>query len=162
MKFKKFLKKSERIEFTVEGKPPKKTSRESLWSKKSKQTKLIVNLREKAFEEYHNKGLAECFIGKIKFSLKVFAPNITKRKDSEDYVGDLDSLVAGVLDSLQPPPEHPDFEIDPVFLEKDKVGPDFPKIIEDDAQVLEVIAKKVSTKDTSGLTWYRVVIEPEK
>jgi len=63
------------------------------------------------------------------------------------------------LDSLQPPPEHPDFEIDPVFEEKDKVGPDFPKIIEDDAQVVQVTAKKISTEETSGNTFYQVVIE---
>lgn len=151
-----------RIEFTVHDKPPKKTSKESVWSKNSKQTELVVKLREKAFEECQNKGLSECYKGKIKFSLKVFAPNVSKRMDSEDYIGDLDSLVAGVLDSIQPPPEHPDFEIDPVFLEKDKVGPDFPKIIEDDAQVLEIIAIKVSSKNSSGLTWYKVTIEPVK
>jgi len=142
----------------VKGKPPKKTSKASLWSKNSNQTTLIFDLRKEAFEACNNAKIKDSIKGKIKFSLTVFAPNILKRKDSEDYVGDIDALVAGVLDSIQPPPENDGFEIDPILEVKDKVGSDFPKIIEDDAQVVYVIAKKVKADIPS----YTVVIEYEK
>ena len=117
-------------------------------------------LREKALEARKKAGLEKYFEVPVKFTLTVFAPNITQRKDSEDYVGDLDSLVAGVLDSLQPPPEHPDFDINPIFKETDDIELKVPLIIEDDSQVIQITAKKVSTNKTSNESFYKVVIEP--
>ncbi len=43
MIFNKLLKKSYHIQFSVDGKPPKKDAADSIWSEDSKQAKLIFN-----------------------------------------------------------------------------------------------------------------------
>jgi len=105
------------IEFSVNGKPPKKI-KPSLWSKNSKQTQLVLDLRQKAYEA--SKGeLDEHFHGTVKLTLTVYDPNPLKRKDRHDYLGDLDAYVAGVFESLQPsPPEINKLDIDPLLKEK--------------------------------------------
>ncbi len=144
------------IKFKVDGKPPKKGTDESIWGER--QGKSVFMLREKALEARNKAGLDKCFEIPVKFTLTLFAPNITQRKDSEDYVGDLDSFVAGVLDSLQPPPENnPEFKINPIFLKREDIGLKVPLIIEDDSQVVQVTAKKESTNNEP---FYKVVIEP--
>ena len=143
------------VKFKVDGKPPKKGTDESIQAER--QGKSVFILREKALETRKKAGLGKCFEVPVKFTLTIFAQNITQRKDSEDYVGDLDSFIAGVLDSLQPPPEHPDFDINPIFKERDDIGLKVPLIIEDDSQVVQVTAKKEST---TNKPFYKVVIEP--
>ena len=101
------------IDFTVDGKPPKKI-KPSLWSVNSNQTELVVKLRQKAFEASKKAGLNEPFHGPVKLTLSVYAPNILERKDRHDYLGDLDALIGGVFESLQPsPPEDNKLIIDP-------------------------------------------------
>ena len=99
--------KSNKIEFAVYGKPPKKTFTGSMWSEKSNQTELVKNLRQKAFEEIQKTKSKEPFHGPVKFTLTVYAPNIQYRKDRHDYLGDIDSLIGGVFEALQPAPTNP-------------------------------------------------------
>jgi len=100
-----FLKNSQKIKFKVYGKPPKKT-KPSLWSENNSQVELVRKLREKAFEESTKKRLTEPFHGPVKLTLTIYDPNPLERKDRHDYLGDLDSHIAGVFESLQPsPPE---------------------------------------------------------
>jgi hypothetical protein len=89
--FRNFFKKPHRIEFSVDGKPPKKSTGPSLWSENSNQTESVVNLRQKAFEASQKEGLDTHFHGPVKLSLTVYAPNILERKDRHDYLGDLDA-----------------------------------------------------------------------
>ena len=81
-----------KIEFTVKGKPPKKT-KPSLWSENSKQTQLVIDLRQNAYEEIKKIGLKQHFHGPVKITLTVHDPNPLERKDRPDYLGDLDALI---------------------------------------------------------------------
>jgi len=155
--FCKFLKKYSRIEFTVDGKPPKKT-KPSLWSENSNQTQLVLDLRQKAFEASKKVGLSEHLHGPVKLTLTVYDPNPLERKDRPDYLGDLDALIGGVFESLQPsPPENNKLKIHPLLNENTEIRHDVAVIIADDAQ----ITKTVSQKRESKKTFYTVLIEKD-
>ena len=157
MIFKKFFKKSDRIEFRVDGKPPKKT-KPSLWSEKSPQTQLVLDLRKKAYEESKKAGLDGHFSGPVKLELTIYAPNTLKRKDSSDYLGDLDALIGGVFESLQPsPPETINFTIHHRFKENKEIRHNDPIIVADDAQISTTVAKKLDKLES----YYIVGIEPD-
>ena len=83
----------------------------------------------------------------------MYSPNITDRSNSQTYLGDLDTFIAGVCESIQPA----DSKVIPnyIFQGKDEVNPHLPLILHDDAQVVEVISKKV--KDEKE--WYTIVVE---
>jgi len=151
------MEKSPQIEFTVKGKPPKKTKK-SLWSIKSPQTDLVINLRKRAFEASKERGLTDPFHGPVKLTLTVCDPNPLERKDRHDYLGDLDALIGGVFESLQPsPPENNNLKIHPLLKEKNEICHDVPLIVDDDAQISTTIAKKRENKDT----FYTVIIEDD-
>ncbi len=155
--FRKFLKKSYRIEFSVDGKPPKKST-VSLWSENSNQTELVVNLRQKAFEASQKVGLNDHFHGSVKLALTVYAPNILERKDRHDYLGDLDALVGGVFESLQPAPKNnPELKVDPALKNTKDIGSDVPLIVADDAQITTTIAQKRKNERI----FYTVLIEAD-
>jgi len=145
------------IEFSVEGKPPKKT-KPSMWSENSPQTELVVKLRQMAFDETKIAGLNEPFHGPVKLTLTIYDPNPLERKDRHDYLGDLDSHVAGVFESLQPsPPETNKLEIHSSFKENKEIHHDVALIVADDAQISSVVAKKRKNKKT----FYTVIIEED-
>ena len=104
------------IEFRVEGRPPKKSDANSLWS--SKEAEYVLKLREKAFDALSESRMQKCFQGPVELELKVFAPNIMKL--AHDYVSDLDTMIAGVYESIQPAhPQAPNriiFQKNKVFL----------------------------------------------
>ena len=152
MIFNKFLKKSRRIQFSVDDKPPKKSTADSCWT--SKEVNHVFELRKKALEARKKAGLNDCFTCPVRITLTVYAPNILHRKDRSDYVGDLDSIVGGVCESLRSADEQVGHV--PIFAGYDEIAPKVPLILEDDDQVKEIIAdKKVENK-----THYIVVIEP--
>jgi len=155
--FGKFLKKSTRIEFSVAGKPPKKT-KPSLWSEHSNQTQLVLDLRQKAYDASKKEGLDEHFHGPVKLTLTVNDPNPLERKDRSDYLGDLDALIGGVFESLQPsPPENNNLKIHPLLKEKKEIRHDVALIVADDAQIATTIAQKRKNKKT----FYTVLIETD-
>jgi len=139
----------------VYGRPPRKGGG-SCWS--GKEAEYVLKLREEALAKRTKEGLEDCFVGEVKMELTIFAPNITKRKDSSDYMGDLDSLVGGVFEAIQPGPDtemHPELIINPILKDRKDVGPEIALLVEDDAQVTHVDAKKVEGSPTR----YSVVIE---
>jgi len=143
--FEKFFKKSHSIEFSVDGKPPKKTTG-SLWSENSNQTDLVVDLRKKAFDASKKAKFALPFHGPVKLTLVVYALNVMERKDRHDYVGDLDALVGGVFESLQPAPKNnPELKVDPALKDKEDIGSHLPLIVADDAQITPTSASKSPT-----------------
>jgi len=155
--FGRFLKKSTQIKFSVPGKPPKKT-KPSMWSENSPQTQLVLDLRQEAYDAGKKAGLHEPFHGPVKLTLTVYDPNPLERKDRPDYLGDLDALIAGVFESLQPsPPENNNLKIDPRLKEKNEIRHDVALIIADDAQIITTISKKRK----SVKTFYTVLIEPD-
>jgi len=145
------------IDFTVDGKPPKKI-KPSLWSVNSNQTELVVKLRQKAFEASKKAGLNEPFHGPVKLTLSVYDPNPLERKDRHDYLGDLDALVGGVFESLQPsPPENNNLEIHSLLKENKEISHDVALIVADDAQISTTVAKKRKNEKT----FYTIIIEPD-
>lgn len=153
MNLNKFWKKGNSIKFTVEGRPPKKSTG-SCWG--NKEVEFVFKLREKALEARTKAHLSNCLDGPVKLELIVYAPNITKRKDTNDYVSDLDTLIAGVMESIQPAPDNPDIKIDQIFQTRKDIGSSVPLIVQDDAQVVSIIAKKIESDDIH----YSVVVEP--
>ena len=146
------------INFSVDGKPPKKI-KPSLWSVNSNQTDLVVNLRQKAFEASKIAGLNEPFHGPVKLTLSVYDPNPLERKDRHDYLGDLDALVGGVFESLQPsPPENNNLEIHSLLKENKEISHDVALIVADDAQISTTVAKKRKNEKT----FYTIIIEPDE
>ena len=99
---------SRRIKFSVKGKPPKKT-KPSLWSKNNPHPELVFRLRQNAFEASKKRRLHKPFHGAVKLTLTIYDSNPLERKDRHDYLGDLDSHVAGVFESLQPSPPEKNF-----------------------------------------------------
>ena len=144
-----------KIEFTVKGKPPKKT-KPSLWSENSKQTQLVIDLRQNAYEEINKIGLKQHFHGPVKITLTVHDPNPLERKDRPDYLGDLDALIGGVFESLQPsPPENNNLTIHSKFKEKNEIRHDIALIVADDAQISTTVAQKRKNEKT----FYNIIIE---
>jgi len=151
-----FSKKS--ITFTVTGKPPQK----SQWG--TKDAELVIKLREAALKARNNAGINQCITTPIKLSITIYAPNIDDINYSQDivddpklYIGDLDSLVAGICDYLHKGPKKENkFIPSPLFDNKPEIGPDIPLIIDDDSKIISIMAeKKVSEKQI----YYTVKIE---
>lgn len=156
--FERLLKKSNKIEFTVYGKPPKKTSTGSMWSENSNQIELVKNLRQSAFDAIQKSGLTEPFHGPVKLTLTVYAPNVLERKDRHDYLGDIDSLIGGVFEALQPSPTNPDLKVHPELKNAKDIGSDVALIVSDDAQVSTAIGKKIKSDEK---ILYTVFIESD-
>ena len=156
----KFHKKQTPIEFSVDGKPPKKT-KPSLWSKGNNQVPLVHELREKADEASKNAELHDSLQGPVKLTLTVFHHNPLERKDRDDYLGDLDALIGGVIEVLQPlPDEINKLEIDPLLKEKNDNKQGISSIITDDAQITTTISQKrnnIKKKEP----YYTVLIEKD-
>jgi len=103
-------------------------------------------------------SLLDHFHGPVKLSLTVYAPNILERKDRHDYLGDLDALVGGVFESLQPAPkDNPELKIHPALKNIKNIGSDIPLIVADDAQITTTISKKRKNEKIS----YTVLIETD-
>ena len=134
-----------KISFDVYDKPPKKSN----WG--TDDARLVVKLRESALNARENSGVHECYNGFVKLNLIVYAPNIadmdykqTGDDDPKKFIGDLDSLVAGVCEYLHKGPKKGEnyFEPSSLFDDKPEIGPEVALIIGDDAQIVEINAKK--------------------
>lgn len=158
MKFRSPWKKQPRIQFTVVGKPPRKSS----WGE---DTDSILKLRIEALKARNMAELSSCFTGPVKLTLTMFAPNVmnikykqTGDEDPRKYVGDLDSFVAGVCEALQPAPTNFDRKISKIFEGHEDVGPEVALIVKNDCQVTKIIASKIQNKKM----YYVVKIDYDK
>jgi len=150
-----------RLSFTVHDKPPRK----SQWGGGQTNASLIIKLRKAALESRRRANLASCLTTKIRLRLTVFAPNIDDRdyrqtddNDPKRYVGDLDSLIAGVCDYISrctPSPGENSFEPSPLFNSEPDISPTIPILINDDSQIQSVAAQKITSESMS----YTVEIE---
>ena len=143
-----------KLSFSVEGKPPKKDGGTSLWSEKSKQSPLVFKLRAEAVDAKKQAGLKGPFHGNLKLELKVFSPYITY-KDQHNHVGDLDTLIAGVFEAIQPAPKNETLNPNPIFKTNPDIDPEIPIITEDDSQIISVKSEKIK----SDKIYYTVFIE---
>lgn len=148
-----------KIVFKVDGKPPQKSE----WG--GKNAPLVIELRKAALKSRTRSGLGKCIVTPVKLKLDVYAPNIDDRdykqigdNDEKRYIGDLDSLIAGVCDYLSRVPEEPgknNFEPSPLFDNEPEIDPTIPLIIKDDSQIKTISAKKIISKKT----YYVVEVE---
>ena len=140
-----------KLEFIVEGRPPRKSGAKSCWA--SDEANYVLNLRLKALEAKKEAGLGEFISSPVRLELKIYSPNITDRSNAQTYIGDMDTFVAGVCESLQPA----DSKVIPniIFHGKDEVHPHKPLILKDDSQVVEVLANKIS----DSYEHYSIIIE---
>ena len=132
------------IIFDVEDKPPKKSN----WGKDD--ADLVIKFREEALKARTEAKHSDCFYESVKLNLIVYAPNPTDMKlkqtgddDPNRYVGDLDSLVAGVCEYLQQAPTSDTLTINPILKAKKEIGPDVALIVKNDSQIVEINAKKM-------------------
>lgn len=141
-----------RIRVEVKGKPPRKNGCRSLWNKS--ESERVLNLRLAVHKEQKKLGINGPLEGCVKIGLEVFAPNITDIESNMTYVGDADTFVAGICESIQPAHKNVK-KISPVFKGHAEVKPNIPLAINDDAQVTEINARKIKNKNEK----YVLVIE---
>lgn len=142
-----------KIVFRVDGKPPQKSE----WG--GDNANLVIKLRKTALEARQKTGRSKCIVSPVKLTLVVYAPNIDDRNykqkgddDEKKFVGDLDSLIAGVCDYLSCAPEEPgrnNFKPSVLFDTEPDVGPTIPLIIQDDSQVKIIHAEKIVSDELS-------------
>ena len=144
--------------FKVDGKPPQKSE----WG--GKNAPLVIELRKAALKARTKKGLGKCIVTPVTLKLDVYAPNIddgdykqTGDNDEKRYIGDLDSLIAGVCDYLSHArdPGKNSFVPSPLFENEPEIAPTIPLIIKDDSQIKTISAKKILSKKT----YYVVEVE---
>lgn len=129
------------ITFEVKGAPPKKPC----WN-----TNAVIDLRKAALDAKKNQRIDGVWKGPVKLVLTVYAPNINDRNfrqngddDPKNFIGDLDHHIEGVLDGLQAAPQNSDCKIHPDIINRDDIDPKVALIIEDDSQIVEIVAKKI-------------------
>jgi Holliday junction resolvase RusA-like endonuclease len=145
------MKKVMKIECDVEGKPPRKNGANSLWA--TGEAQRVLDLRLKIHETQKENNRVGAINTPVKIELSVYAPNITNRKNTQTYVGDLDTFVAGICECIQS--AHPKAKLSQIFEKHNEVAPHIPLIIYDDTQVVEIIAKKILSEKFH----YTVIIE---
>jgi len=143
-----------KVQFRVEGRPPKGHTDRSMWSKqKDKEARLVGKLRQAALQAMRRAGQQGCFQSCIGLELILYVP-----RPEIEKVGDLDYFVTGVCDALQRP--HPNVrEIHPCILAQGNLKT--PLLIDNDAKVVSIRARKEGIPGKRK--HYRVVVrEVEK
>lgn len=136
--------------FTVRGQPPKKRQDISMWNNHVEAPR-VVRLRERAAQAREEAGIAHCFRCHVSLTLVVYLP-----APQIEQVGDLDNFVSGVCDALQAAPSN--VPLHPAF-DGQAVDPRTPLLLEDDAKVVCIAARKVRVEDTA-CEHYTVEVRP--
>ena len=132
-----------KIKVRVDGRPPTKSKPTSLW--RGKIAGRVLKLRRAILEKQQKLGVRGPFKSHVRMTLRVYAPNVDGQNQLP-YVGDIDSLVAGVCDSIRAADNNMK-KPNRVFEGHDKVGPNKQLLIKDDSQVVEVDAKKIESEE---------------
>ena len=136
-----------KINFQVNGLPPKKDGAQSMWGK-SLEAKRLVALRQADLQAL--KGHPP-LISNIKLTLKIHLPV------NDRSIGDLDTFITGVCDGLMGTSY--EGKLDSIWDNKglESICPTKPIAIEDDSQVISIQAEKIIGE--SDQQWYEVVLE---
>jgi len=140
------------ITFCIKNQPPKKISEKSMWSTDS-QAPLIIELRKQALKARNRAGLDKPIKTKLTLEMKLFGS-----EKELDEIGDLDNLLSGVCDALQPKPNNPELRPSQIFNspEHEDVSPEKAILYENDSQVYKLQAEK---KKSSYEKYYAVTIK---
>jgi hypothetical protein len=143
-----------RVEFTIMGRPPKKHGEKSMWAR-SDEAPLVASLRDEAFKARLKTGLNDFFHSLVALEITVFVP-----KSQVESIGDLDSFIAGVCDALQAADPKVLPYLHEIFRESERGGidPGSPLLIENDAKVVSIVARKVALRENQKVH-YKVAIE---
>jgi hypothetical protein len=143
-----------KVEFTVNGHPPKKHGEKSMWARDD-EAPLVALLREKALETMSKNRINKCFACLVSLDITLFTP-----RSSLESIGDLDNFITGICDSLQAadlkaiPHLHRVFSL-PRYR---SIEPKRPLLISNDAKVVSIVAKKVLLAENENV-YYRVILE---
>jgi hypothetical protein len=139
-----------RIEFPVDGIPPKKDGAKSMWSKPNEALK-IISLRTEAFKAMQKAGLGNCIHSRIDMEFSLFVP------DSQlERIGDLDNFIAGICDGLQKASAGTPFDAifhDPLYQ---TIHPSI-SLLENDAKIMAITAKKLALPAGETTSSYYIV-----
>lgn len=141
------------IAFCVKGHPPKKISDKSMWSTDN-QVPLLIELRKQALKARDQVGINTPLKTKLSLELKIFG------SEQELYeIGDLDNLLSGVCDALQPKPNNPTLEVSELFNspEFEEISPDKAILFDNDSNIYKIHAEK---RITSLEKYYSVTLKP--
>ena len=143
------------ITFCVKGHPPKKISEKSMWSTDS-QAALIIELRKQALEARNRAGLDEPIKTKLSLELILFGSEIELGE-----IGDLDNLLSGVCDALQPKPNNPELVPSEIYgsPEYEDISPEKVILFENDSNIYKLYAEKRTSKHEK---YYAVTVKPIK
>ncbi len=146
-----------KIEFIVRDIPPKKDGAKSMWLKDSEAPR-IISLRKAALDAMKKASLNGCILSPVKLEVTVFAPSSQFIRKSGNYIGDLDTLIAGICDGLQAahsntPIAHALFQ----SLQTPEIHPKHKLLLDDDAQVMAIVAKKIHLDNSQP--YYQIVLE---
>jgi hypothetical protein len=147
-----------KIEFTVQDIPPKKNGATSMWSKPSEAPR-IISLRKAALNAMKREDFNECFHSSVKLELTLFAPHSRFNFTGGSYIGDLDTFITGVCDSLQA--AHQNLKVaHQLFQNPQNREIDFMHslMISNDSQVVSIAASKVIINDKLQ-PYYKITIE---
>ena len=143
-----------RIEFKVPGYPPKKHGEKSMWAR-SDEAPHVASLRNEAYKARLKTGCTRHLQSFVTLELRVFVP-----RSKLESAGDLDNFITGVCDGLQAADPKVLPYLHEVFQEVTAKGatPEYPLLIENDAKVVSIIARKVSLDECQSL-YYEVAVE---
>ena len=136
-----------KINFKVQGRPPRKSGLKSCWSNGGKEWEYIYKLRECAFNAKKLAGVDDYITTNAKISIIIHTLYLTK-KDEHEHIGDLDTFVAGIFEAIQPAPQNKTLVIDEKLKNHPDFGSEIPILIEDDSYITEVNAKKIKNDET--------------
>lgn len=134
-----------RIDLKVEGLPPKKDGANSMWGKPL-EAQRIRALRLAVAEQLHG---APPFVSNIQLRLECHVGASNSR-----ITGDLDNFLTGICDALMAA----DRRVTVAGTFEDHIRPSLPVGIVDDAQVVEIHARKVIADEQQH---YFLVIEED-
>jgi len=138
-----------KINFQVNGLPPKKDGAQSMWGKPLEAQRLVA-LRQAALQALKGQPALQ---SNIKLTLKIHLPA------NDRSMGDLDTFITGVCDGLMGTPYGG--KLDPLLDNKEleSIYPTKTIAIVDDSEVVSIQAEKVICE--SDQQWYEVVLEGE-
>lgn len=141
------------IRVEVQGRPPRKSAAQSLWND-DPESERVFALRHAIKAVMGDGDGAYPTDQPVKVTIEVHGPNIINRQDSHTYIGDLDNFATGVCESIQKADVNVK-ETSRVFNADEAIKPSVPLVVHDDAQVVEIAAKKVKDAEEK----YVVTIE---